>query len=881
MAGPLEADPEGVAAVRGLIRNLGADGSEPTWAVLYAEIDGTRSRVASTFVPPVAGGDEFPVNFSFSPWPGLVNLTLVADDASTVAESDETNNQASSTLQVGPVDAEEEVVLGAASPGTTLRRSGASVVVRHAVDSPRPVVVPAAALEEMVTDPALVAGTFQETVVGGERRLEVHPNFDQDVETRFVPFDLKKWPDGLYGRGSQKSVRLLDRPMHVQLVELGQGSPESRGGLLLRLEDGNPQGQPVRLNKTWLASHGFLGLRAEHEDGTPIPVEETPYAFLLHPSHFSDLYLLRWSSLWELLHDQPESRVSFTPEATIRVETTGSDAMDETLITDLIPDAQFEISADILTDYSGDRIVYPLVLGNRHERTHPNPEDSGGIRRAFGFKVTPGQGWGPPRLSGFVWGNDTNWPVDLFDVVMPSRPVSLRINVGPASTLLQAVEADPWAPTILASETVANNDLPLAFVDSLLVATESESGAGWGGTYVGISTLKLVSTVGSTVNAGFADPANWLLGGIAQCCPAGGLALYDSSSTWNGDFVAQAAYNSTLSAPRFVMNFDYDTSYTPEGFAFTFYKEMGYTAAAGHKFALEDADASTAAGHRGYALIFETLDADTRGDSYYQLRLTKDTATNVLAQAHVNPVWNTVSQAPHRVRVEVTENRVAVYWDGVLALVHRGAVDRTYSGFGFTGETGSKCCGARITGMSLSIPTPPPTLPAFAPYPPSRGAPAADAVGQPLAPTRLSWVGGDPNGDNIEYLAKLGLEGGTLATVCAGLTTAASQPVCNVTGLAQDTRYCWTVQLAADTGVSPTPICFRTDRPPNATHTPGPVNGTTTAPAGGWFSWTSGGDPDGQPLTFTVLAGTSNPPLAASCIGSQWSQWVNGTLVPP
>ena len=84
--------------------------------------------------------------------------------------------------------------------------------------------------------------------------------------------------------------------------------------------------------------------------------------------------------------------------------------------------------------------------------------------------------------------------------------------------------------------------------------------------------------------------------------------------------------------------------------------------------------------------------------------------------------------------------------------------------------------------------------------------------------------------------------------------------------LAYETLYRWRVVARDDQGgetASPT-WTFTTEdapnQPPSGPHTPDPTNGATGIQPDIVLTWSGGDDPDGDPVTFDVYFGTSDPP---------------------
>jgi len=146
------------------------------------------------------------------------------------------------------------------------------------------------------------------------------------------------------------------------------------------------------------------------------------------------------------------------------------------------------------------------------------------------------------------------------------------------------------------------------------------------------------------------------------------------------------------------------------------------------------------------------------------------------------------------------------------------------------------------------------------PYPPSAPQPQDGAVDVEID-ANLSWVGGDPNPeDMVTY------------DVYFGTTSPPPQVVWNQLGVSYNpstmnynTQYYWKI-VSWDNHEETTdgPIWdFTTEpqpnNPPYEPSSPSPSDGATNVPIDADLSWT-GGDPDGDPVTYDVYFGTSSPP---------------------
>ena len=143
------------------------------------------------------------------------------------------------------------------------------------------------------------------------------------------------------------------------------------------------------------------------------------------------------------------------------------------------------------------------------------------------------------------------------------------------------------------------------------------------------------------------------------------------------------------------------------------------------------------------------------------------------------------------------------------------------------------------------------------PFQPILPNPPSGSIEVPLD-VDLSWTGGDPDGDPVTY------------DVYFGTTSPPVQVVGNQSGTTYDpgildfsTTYYWRI-IAWDNNslFNASPIWnFTTivNLPPYEPSNPNPSDGFTGVPLDTDLSWT-GGDPDGDPTTYDVAFGSTNPP---------------------
>ncbi|MEM4258124.1 MAG: PKD domain-containing protein [Candidatus Thermoplasmatota archaeon] len=181
-----------------------------------------------------------------------------------------------------------------------------------------------------------------------------------------------------------------------------------------------------------------------------------------------------------------------------------------------------------------------------------------------------------------------------------------------------------------------------------------------------------------------------------------------------------------------------------------------------------------------------------------------------------------------------------------------------------------------VVNPSFTIPDQPPVLTPYqidlylststnrAPYQPTNPSPSNGATGVGLNPT-LSVTVSDPDGDLLDvyfYNAATNELIGLATYVVSGSTVSIVWP-----GRAPNTPYSW-YAVASDSLLQNTSSTwsFTTmnggsgNNPPYQPQTPTPVNHALNVPVTGTILGWTGGDPDGDPVTYDVYFGTSNPP---------------------
>jgi len=139
----------------------------------------------------------------------------------------------------------------------------------------------------------------------------------------------------------------------------------------------------------------------------------------------------------------------------------------------------------------------------------------------------------------------------------------------------------------------------------------------------------------------------------------------------------------------------------------------------------------------------------------------------------------------------------------------------------------------------------------------------------------ISWTGGDPDGDPVEYDIYFGTDPNP-PNVATNYTNTTYYP----NRLDYNTQYYWRIDAWDDYGYSTTGYIWsyttKDDNPPNIPSNPYPVNESTNINTNVELSWT-GGDPDGDPVEYDVYFGTDpNPPNVE--IGYLTTTYVPGTL---
>ncbi len=146
--------------------------------------------------------------------------------------------------------------------------------------------------------------------------------------------------------------------------------------------------------------------------------------------------------------------------------------------------------------------------------------------------------------------------------------------------------------------------------------------------------------------------------------------------------------------------------------------------------------------------------------------------------------------------------------------------------------------------------------------------PLDGAINQPLSLT-LGWIADDPDGDALTFdlYLEAGDETPDVQVLQGGATTTYRPPI-----LATSAPYYWRV-VAHDghgaTASGPTWV-FTTTRAPRVPSVPSPGDGITNRPLTATLAW-SGGDPDGDSVTYDVYLAAGDPTPEAPVATGQYS----------
>lgn len=117
-----------------------------------------------------------------------------------------------------------------------------------------------------------------------------------DDDATFTDFAAS--PETVFTRGDADTIRFAERPMWLRVDTSGEDA------VAIEAHDTTNTGQPIRVDASWLASHGVPGEPlASYHDGTTIPVEPTAdgTAYVVDAPHFSHitLQLVDFDTSWK------------------------------------------------------------------------------------------------------------------------------------------------------------------------------------------------------------------------------------------------------------------------------------------------------------------------------------------------------------------------------------------------------------------------------------------------------------------------------------------------------------------------------------------------------------------------------------------------------
>jgi subtilisin len=151
-----------------------------------------------------------------------------------------------------------------------------------------------------------------------------------------------------------------------------------------------------------------------------------------------------------------------------------------------------------------------------------------------------------------------------------------------------------------------------------------------------------------------------------------------------------------------------------------------------------------------------------------------------------------------------------------------------------------------------------------APNTPSSPSPAHNATNVAVT-AALSWIGGDPDGNAVTYDVYFDTNTNPTTLICDNAALASCDPAGN---LANSMTYYWKV-VSSDGSLTATgPVwSFTTiaaNNAPNTPSSPSPAHNATNVAVTAVLSWT-GGDPDGNAVTYDVYFDTSTNPTTLIC----------------
>ncbi len=778
---PAEWTGSGAITIKGQIVSKGG-AAAATSAQLVLEGANTNTVLEEVAVPALAPGETFQISYPWNARPGLSKLILIIDPQ---GEDPFENNQASTWVgrnHANPKQMEnpfrfERLDGGNAPPAevTTVEDEGA-LEVRFTPRNHQELValVDRDWLDSRVGQTAIRDAVFDLTDRDGIEYYGLRVPAEGST-FRFADFT----PDldtAEFGRGSLANILLDERPMKVKLAavpsvktktvqgETPNGTIETQidepnRRLSIDFNDETPQGQPVLIRADWLKTYGITNPRFVHEDGTPIDAVPVGKFFKIQPEHFSIIHTFDFGNLeaFSLLAPAGSSASTVGGDAwpndsRILIHADRTDTTDKTLLKDFVPHTQYTVEAQFGIKSGGHghwQGMYPLMLGNRADRTSPPGADNYGARGSMGFFYYSTGSSSPPQIRAQYTsssGTTTNvWTWTTADggsSALDNWQVTLRIRHTTGGTYFELVKPDA---TTKASGAISNSLLPLSSIDSIWVGSEDldtdsyETPAnGW------VDSIYIKDITGNYVNQLWSSSSGWTLtGNGATCCTSGYLQLTPNA----GGQVGRALYNGGLSATKFSAEFraffgDHDGA---DGLVFMFYKETGYTPSGGGDMGFVDTVAGDS-GHRGFGLEFDTYQSgnDVGANAITVIRDNVDThlGTAYTGAALEDNTWHTIN-------VDVIGSKIWVYHDLYLAY-SCDCISQSYTGFGFSAGTGGFANSHLIdyVQVSTSGSSPPPNNP---PGNPTAVSPANGATNVAV-PTLLDWTAvSDSDGDPVTY----------------------------------------------------------------------------------------------------------------------------------
>ncbi len=850
---PVDVDDETDLNVQGRITNHGQT-SEPTTGQLLLRTPGTERVLDEFQVPSLAPGASHAYEFPWTVPPGTHRISLTINEPPTSAESDPTNNFASTFVHrayAAPVDVDHPIRFetqgtdadAGASPDAKWEDGKLRLTIKPKGNSDTVALVHQEWLDSRIDVAALDNGTFALTLRDGVAFYAFSVPGGKPSSYTFEPFQPAEEPR--FGRGSLQNVMLGDRPMRVAIIdkphtEIVQRELETPNGtiqeeipithtrLSIAFEDAVHDGQDVWIKASWLEEVGITVPAARHEDETPIPMKRVGNHWLLQPEHFSVVHIFNSNQeMWTKVSAQPNSEVSWesvSGNGRMKIVQNRVDTLDESMVRNFVPGAQWAMSMNFGVVSQGNwQALYPFIIANRAERTNPSGADNYAAPGSFGFFYYSRDDYSQlPEIQAYYYpvggSKQMVWPTPWNPTTHENWQVTLSISVGATSTTFSLLDINAQGP----SGSVLNSQLPMSTVDVISFGSEDLDTDGLESTTLAwVDAFVYTQTVGSTINQDFSSTSGWTTYGSTTCCTGGYVQLTDNVANQIG----RIHYNTGMNAARFSATFRFYSGPNTggaDGLAMFFFKNLAYTAyppAGGGELGLADTDHVNIAGHEGYGFIADeyqnswTNPTFTDPSNDYVAFVTNDATQQVAVAGPANiknGQWHTVD-------IEVWDNYVSVWYDNILFYYNSQTFTRTYSGFGFTAATGGLSNYHRIDYVRVSSAgtpnTPPPT--------PLQSSPTNGQTVATTTPT-IDWTDvSDPNG--VNYLLYFGA-GAPSSTPYAN----PSSSFWTITSALQyNTQYCWRVVAQDGLGAqsaSTGPWCFWTPAPPPTTTAP-PGNG--------------------------------------------------------